>query len=456
MIERGLSDRTPALRMLEENGSGEAPPARQASEDGSEGSEGSAPRAAPAPYASEEDEEDIDIDDEERERAELAAGASDLFAAEEDDDEPILGGADDDEGEGGARPGEGDDSVQGRRRRRRRRRGGRASGADDLPTYTVSDASGAESAQVEGAEARAPREPREPREGREPREPREPREGREPRDARDAGPPIEDLDGVALADAAADLLGQFERQGPVAPRQLLDAARRRGRLTGDPGQALSALSAAMRADNARRAAAGLRQRFRFVAGRVGLTDWLLDADMRRLEREVFLAVERYREAARRSLVRRIQGLPPRGIGEIAMILLERMGITELQPVRRPGASGAELLLSGNAPGPVSPVATGVVVRRDGRDVGREQVTELRGSLHHFGSASAGWIVTTGQVLSGAREEAAAPGASPIRLVDGASLARFCEEHGIAVVQTVVSLPLPDPELFEALRNGNGG
>ncbi|HEX7669065.1 MAG TPA: restriction endonuclease, partial [Polyangiaceae bacterium] len=262
--------------------------------------------------------------------------------------------------------------------------------------------------------------------------------------------------GVALADAAADLLTQFERQGPVQLRQLLDAARRRGRLAGDPGQAQSALSAAMRADNARKTAAGLRQRFRFVAGRVGLTDWLLDADMRRLEREVVLAVERYREAARRSLVRRIQALPARGIGEIVMILLERIGILELQPVRRPGASGAELLLTGNAPGPVSPVATGFVIRRDGRDVGREQVTELRGSLHHFGPAAAGWIVTTGQVLSGAREEAAAPGASAVRLVDGATLARLCEEHGIAVVNTNVSLPLPDPELFEALRNGNGG
>src|SRR5882672_3977055 len=48
MIERGLSDRTPALKMLEENGSGEPSPVRPASEDGSEGSEASSPRAAPA------------------------------------------------------------------------------------------------------------------------------------------------------------------------------------------------------------------------------------------------------------------------------------------------------------------------------------------------------------------------------------------------------------------------
>src|SRR5262249_54247203 len=161
-------------------------------------------------------------------------------------------------------------------------------------------------------------------------------------------------------------------------------------------------------------------------GRVGLTDWLLDVDLRRLERDVFSAVERYREAVRRSLVRRIQGLPPRAIGEVSMILLERLGIGELQPVRRHGASSAELYLSGKAPGPVSSLATAIVIRRDGRDVGREQVTELRGSLHHFGPAFAGMILTTGQVLSGAREEAAAAGGSPVKLIDGATLARLCE------------------------------
>jgi hypothetical protein len=258
-----------------------------------------------------------------------------------------------------------------------------------------------------------------------------------------------------LSDAAVELLGSFERQGLIALRQLVDAARRRGRLTGDPNQAVVALSAALRADIARRTAEGQRPRVRFVGGRVGLTDWLLDGDLRRLEREALSAIERYREASRRSLLRKFQGLPQKAIGELAMILLERLGVTELAPCRRPGASPAELCLAGRAPGPVSSVITGIVVRRDNRDVGREQVTELRGGLHHFNSATAGLIITTGQVLSGAREEAAAPGASPVKLIDGSTFARLAEQHGIAVTETRVSLPLPDAELFEALRNNNG-
>ena len=491
-IEKGLLDRTPALKMLE----GQDPSDSEPSSDKPLASETDTPRPRADVAAFESEDEDVrDIDDDERERAELAATASELFAPEDDDDEPILGADDEEEeGEEPARAGGEPQGGEAGRRRRRRRRRGRSGGSDDLPTYTVSDAvvepaaeaelGGEERTPVREAreprESREPREPREARDGREPREPRESRdgreqrEGREPRDfrdnretngrdnhvregnVRDGGANLDDLDGLALADAAAELLSGFERQGLVPLRAILDAARRRGRLLGDPQQAQAALSAAIRADNARRGAEGVRPRFRFSGGRVGLTDWLLDGDLRRLEREVMSAVERYLEAARRSLLRKIQGLPPRAIGELAMVLLERIGITELQPVRRPGAAGPELTLSGKAPGPVSPMQTAVVIRRDGRDVGREQVTELRGTLHHYGPASAGFLVTTGQVLSGAREEASAPGGSPVRLVDGGTFARLCEEQGIAVTRTPLSLPLPDAELFDALRNNNGG
>jgi len=79
------------------------------------------------------------------------------------------------------------------------------------------------------------------------------------------------------------------------------------------------------------------------------------------------------------------------------------------------------------------------------------VTELRGALHHYGPASAAWLVTTGQVLSGAREEAASPGASPLTVIDGLGLVRLCEEHGVGVVRTQVPLLLPDLDLLDGIR-----
>jgi restriction endonuclease Mrr len=151
------------------------------------------------------------------------------------------------------------------------------------------------------------------------------------------------------------------------------------------------------------------------------------------------------------LTRKLQELPHRAVGELVVLLLERLGVTELVPVRRTGAHGAELHLSGKAASAGGEMRVAIVVRRDGREIGRERVTELRGALHHYGPAHAGWLITTGQVLSGAREEASASGAAPVSLWDGQALARLCEEQGIGVSFTRVSLPVPDAELFEALR-----
>jgi restriction endonuclease Mrr len=97
------------------------------------------------------------------------------------------------------------------------------------------------------------------------------------------------------------------------------------------------------------------------------------------------------------------------------------------------------------------VATAVVVRRDGREVGRERVTELRGAIHHYGPASQGWLITTGQVLSGAREEAKTRGAAPVALLDGQRLAELCIEYGIGVVTTDLRVPSIDSGLFDSIR-----
>jgi restriction endonuclease Mrr len=147
----------------------------------------------------------------------------------------------------------------------------------------------------------------------------------------------------------------------------------------------------------------------------------------------------------------LQDLSHRGLGELLTLVLERLGFSELTQVRRPGLHGAELHLSGKARAATAELRTAIVVRRDGREVGRERVTELRGALHHYGPAFAGLIVTTGQVLSGAREEAAAPGASPVSVIDGAGLAKLCEEHEIGLLATRICLPHPDLDLLDALR-----
>src|SRR5689334_22773881 len=85
-IDRGLADRTPALKMLEDQEpeeEGSAP--ENGSAEPEEEAEPEAPKArAPVDF---EDEDSAGFDQAERQRAELAATATDLFAAEADDDE---------------------------------------------------------------------------------------------------------------------------------------------------------------------------------------------------------------------------------------------------------------------------------------------------------------------------------------------------------------------------------
>lgn len=406
----------------------------------------SAPRVASA-YLDDEDGEDEDVEPpgpDEAMRAEAVAGAAELFDEEDDDDQPILGGDD------RATPGSSGEPGEGRRRRRRRRRGrgttelNAGSGGGGLPSYVATP--------VFEARRENGREP--------PRSERGELLGAEPTYRGPQvieltggdGHALDDLAGRDLADAVAGILSTFDRNaGAVSLRQIAETAQRRGRLAGDAQLVQSQVAAAVRADNARRIAAGQRARFRFAGGRIALTDWLLSGDLARLEQEALAAVERYREAARRAFVRKLAELPGHAFVELCVLALERIGLGQLRAVRRAGAPGGESHFSGSLRTAGDDIKLAIVIRRDGREVGRERVTELRGALHHYGPATAGWILTSGQMLSGAREEAAIPGTAPISLFDGLAVARLCEENDVAVLRARLPIAIPDVDLLEALR-----
>jgi restriction endonuclease Mrr len=199
-----------------------------------------------------------------------------------------------------------------------------------------------------------------------------------------------------------------------------------------------------------------------VGGRIGLTQWLMRNDLARLERDALQALAKYSEAARRAVASKISELPGHAFVEFSLLILERMGVGDLKTAKFPGASGAEVHFSGvlHVPGSASgePIGhgdglpLGIVIRKDGRDIGRERVTELRGSVHHYESAAMGWILSAGQILSGAREEAKGQGTLPVSLLDAAALAQLCEEHGVGVVRATHPICVPDVDLFEALRS----
>ena len=435
----------------------------------------------PAPgrgAASDDDDDDRPIvSGEDALRADLAARGAELFDDEDDDDQPIFAAPGSPATAGSAAGGAAGapasaDGTDGRRRRRRRRRGrgGAAEGdrasSPRLPgvttTTSTADRSYSDGQITPNAIISLDGESREADSGRDPLAPPPRPMIRDRQQIMAGGAPSgidvplgegEELAGRDLADATMLVIGSFDRgAGPVPVRSLVDALMRRGRLAGDPALAAIQLSASLRADNLRRTADGKRARFRFSnGGRVAPTDWALGSDLTRLEADVIAAVERYREGARRMMLRRLQELPGQAFLELALLGLERIGMTQIRPVRRAGSPGGEAHFAALHRTGTDEIRTAIVLRKDGREIGRERVSDVRGALHHYGPAASGWLVTTGQVLSGAREEAATLNAAPIALFDGLALCKLLEDHDIAVIKSRFPIAIPDLELLENLR-----
>lgn len=466
-IEDGLKDRTPALERVSEEALRQVE-GLDLSHDGA---------------LAEIEDDTTPPDEEEKHRAELSASATELFASEDDDDKPIFGSDDEvDEEAKTAAGGNGADAAgegRGRRRRRRRGRGRRdeetpengEESEDDLPTYTVSDAGPSDGFvdELDVAEARTqqPRE-RSERGDRGERSERGDRGDRGDRSDRgDRGDRAERSDvafdaelpegGADLAQLLEKALGSYDRsRGPVAAQNLADGLRRR--FKGDASLNAAALVALAQADNLRAEYEGRLPRFRILGAKLALTSWSLDRRSEEKQRGFLRAAEQLREGTLRALTEQLVQLPHRSVGELILVLLDRMGAKNVEFLRRPGAHGSEIHLSasfggvgfGSSSFGPGPVKTAIVIRRDGRDVGRERVTELRGALHHYGPAGHGWLITTGQVLSGAREEAQSSGASPVSLTGRNELAELCLTFGVGVRPLRVEVPTVDLELFEGL------
>lgn len=426
-----------------------------------------------------EDDDDAPIlDEDERMRSQLAATASDLFEEEDDDDQPLFGGPEPQSQPGGPPSAEG----SGRRRRRRRRRGkGRdgeplgggpssfapasGEGADDEEEtigVTIGDERDEQPTRRAIVLERVPAQPGRGRQDRQDFRPPGFQRSQNQGNFDLGGSPalegegaIDELAGRELSDLILRVLETVDRnQGAVPYRAIAEAAQRRGRVSGDLNAATSAIAASIRGDNLRRQGQGQRPRFRITqGGRVAPTDWVLGSELLRFEQEALLAVERYREAARRTLASKLQkDMSGPALIELLLIALERLGFRDIRQVRRAGLPGGESHFSAVHVGAGGEeIRTAIVLRRDGREIGRERVIDLRGSLHHYGPATAGWLITTGQCLSGAREEASAPGTVPITLFDSIAFAKLLEDNDVAVCKTTLHIPFPDVDLLETLR-----
>jgi len=281
--------------------------------------------------------------------------------------------------------------------------------------------------------------------------------GRDDRFPEEARPPIEltrtpgegDLLGKDLADAAYSVLSNGDRQSASFAR-VAEMLVRRGRLNGAPDVLAPTVAAAVRGDIARASRSGRRARFRIVEQRVTLSDWLLPREALGAEDQALQAAERQRDQVRRAFVSRLNDLPTGGFAELVATWLNAEGVTGLRAVRRPTSSGRELHFAGTLRRGAEETRIAFVVLRAGLDIEAAHVIDVRGSLHHYGSAHQAWLVTTGRVAPPARDEGAAENAAPCALLSGGDLARSMERLGIGLRTQTIALCDIDFELLEAL------
>jgi ribonuclease E len=243
--------------------------------------------------------------------------------------------------------------------------------------------------------------------------------------------------GAPLAELAADLLR----------RQLLSDA-----LVRD----LPSLVAALLEDNRRRTEAGRKPAFIVDGDRVTLVEFPPPSALPELAEAraphggarpmgaAQLAAE-VRRAVARGLRRRVAELDTPSFENLCSTLLERMGMRDVRVAKR--SKEGPLYLARQRRG-VSDLRVAVKLVRGAREIGRNDVQELRKDLAHY-SAQMGLVLAPGEAGRDARGEASAAGQAPVALYVGDALPE--ELIACRVGVTVQTVEVPD--LDEAFLAG---
>ncbi|HEX2569894.1 MAG TPA: HTH domain-containing protein, partial [Polyangia bacterium] len=118
-------------------------------------------------------------------------------------------------------------------------------------------------------------------------------------------------------------------------RQIVDLAIKRRLLRGNPPELWRSVSLALLADQRAREAAGLRPRVRSTGGgHYVLADLKLEGELNDQERTLAVATARLSGASRVALRRRLAHLAPPAFESFGRLLLERMGFSDAEPIKR--------------------------------------------------------------------------------------------------------------------------
>jgi HB1, ASXL, restriction endonuclease HTH domain/Restriction endonuclease len=250
-----------------------------------------------------------------------------------------------------------------------------------------------------------------------------------------------------VLDVVLDLLRQSDGR-PIHARHLTDLAIKKQLLDGQPNELLRQVRAALVREVREREAEGLRARVRSLGGgHFALIDKKLDPELAQAERELAASAARQRESTRVTLRRRLGRMAPAAFETLGRALLDKLGVTAVELVRRGEGvayfGGLRQLGAGT-------LKTLVALRPGEAEINRRAVGELRAGLAARGYDE-GLILAGGRL--GADGAAELKNGSGVVLHDGSSLATLLVKHGLGVKRQYLPVDYLDVEFLSELTEG---
>jgi restriction endonuclease Mrr len=210
----------------------------------------------------------------------------------------------------------------------------------------------------------------------------------------------------------------------------------------------AAIRAALVTDNHQRRRRGQRPLFSSaVPGQWTLTDWSLGDEVLEQERALFSTAQALHQKAAEAVGGLLSRLNRAGLEHLTLLLLERLGYHDLKVSKRLGDGG--VVFTGRSLRGLSETRVAVCLTGHERPLSQDDVTSLRGTLHHYAAAE-GVILALGEIGAGALEESRVPNLARITVLDRAHFVEMLLEEGLGVQTSSVPVTFVDSAFFEAL------
>lgn len=209
--------------------------------------------------------------------------------------------------------------------------------------------------------------------------------------------------------------------------------------------------AAMLNDNQRRAREGHRELFvSHGAERWSLSEWGMSQSMLDRERRILELAHECRQEASTLLGHTLSQIPNEALEHIALTLLEGLNYNNIKVSKR--SSNGDVFFSAQFRQGLSHVRVCIqLVGEPKRELERVDVTELRGTLHHYSSCE-GVIIHFGQISREALEESQEEKLAPMTLIDRQAFVGLMIHQGIGVRSYSIPMLMLDHAYLDAIKS----